>query len=147
MVRVQGANKGQQINLRKVNLFKGMSSTFLMEVTFSTFFWLPYHNLFNIIKESFFEEGEVAKAAMATGILSGAFSVMLSHPFDVIRTVKIVDDDKFGNLGNIKLIKKIYEIHGLNGVFSGKILKLFYFRIWGEICERNDRSDFMEYFF
>lgn len=91
-----------------------------MEVSFSSFFWLPYHNLYNPIHKNFFEEDEIVKAAMTTGMISGSIAVCLSHPFDVIRTVKIVDDGNFGSLGNIALFRKIYDLHGLHGVFSGK---------------------------
>lgn len=128
LVRVQGS-KSKKMNLKTLNrksLFKGLTSTFMMETVYTSLFWLPYHNLYNKIKENYFDGGEGKGPAIATGIISGTIAVCCSHPFDVVRTVKIVDNGKLGDLGNFKLIKTIFEMKGISGVFSGKILNNFF---------------------
>lgn len=128
LVRVQGSKSPQKSlkNLNRASLFKGLTSTFMMETVYTSLFWLPYHNLYNIIKDNYFEEGDTKGPAIVTGVISGTLAVCFSHPFDVIRTVKIVDNGKLGNLGNYELIKRVFEDKGMGGVFSGKISLNFF---------------------
>jgi hypothetical protein len=119
VIRYQGTSKSKKIDLKKINYFKGGFSTFMVETSFSCIYWTIYHNLFPVVQRTFFNEDEVWMPSQISSTCAGLVGVLTSHPFDLIRAMKMLNEEKFGELSNVDCLKQVYRSFGYRGLTVG----------------------------
>jgi len=106
-----------------LGLWKGWFPTVLRDVPFSSIYWSTYETCKTL---KGVEEPSVEFSFMA-GALSGSVAAFFTVPFDVVKThqqieigEKVIYNDKPAKpIGTFESMHKIYQSHGIRGLFSG----------------------------
>lgn len=121
VVKVQGSPASAPFpKMSSINYSQGLIPTYSFELAFAMIYWSVFHNLFPRVNDLLFEGNDIVKATLATGIIANVSATTLSHPLDVIRTMKVLDSHNFGHLGAGKVLKKVYNVYGSKGFLVGK---------------------------
>lgn len=127
VVKVQGTSLSTPFpKLSEIKFTQGISSTYSFELTLSVIYWTTFHNLYRKV-DSYFDGQDIVKATVITGVLSNLVSTTLSHPFDLVRSMKILDSHGFGHLSTSGVLKKVSSVYGFQGFVTGKIMSLMFF--------------------
>lgn len=110
----------KKLNFRSINYFSGASAVYQMEMLATLTFWPLYHNAFHPIQEAFFHKDDYFGPTIIAGVIAGQAAVTASHPFDLVRTMKILNEEQFGNMTNFQTLVNIFRLYGIHGLLSGK---------------------------
>lgn len=121
VIKVQGTPVSAPFpKMSEIKIFQGLSSTFCFEMSLSVVYWTVFHNLFQKV-DNYYGGKDVVKATIVTGVISSSISTTLSHPFDIGRSMKILDSQGFGHLNISGVLKKVSRVYGAKGFVTGKI--------------------------
>ncbi|XP_012279734.1 solute carrier family 25 member 40 isoform X2 [Orussus abietinus] len=104
-------------------LWMGLSSTLLRDVPFSAIYWLNYET----IKQVFRNSQQNFSFNFIAGAVAGSIAAIVTIPFDVVKTHKQIEmgekeiySDRPGrSSGTWAIIRRIYDQHGVRGLFTG----------------------------
>ena len=105
-------------------LFKGTSSLFYRETTYSLF----HYGLYRYLQDNISKKEDTWFEKLIPALSAGVIALLISHPFEVIRNriqsgASALDDTKkYKNV--LDAMRKIYNIDGLKGFFKGLLPRL-----------------------
>ena len=120
---VQNAIKSNGI----ISLYRGWVSTVWRDVPFSMIYWFNYEKLKTLVIKHKFQNASLnSYETFMCGATSGAVAAFITCPLDVVKThrqVQLGEKDILNRNSNktINLIKEIYRIKGVTGLFAGRI--------------------------
>ena len=109
-----------------ISLYRGWVSTVWRDVPFSMIYWFNYEKLKTfIIRYKYSNSTLNSYETFLCGATSGAVAAFITCPLDVVKThrqVQLGEKDIVNKASNktINIIKEIYRIKGVSGLFAGK---------------------------
>ena len=110
-----------------ISLYRGWVSTVWRDVPFSMIYWFNYEKLKTLVIKHKFQNAQLnSYETFLCGATSGSVAAFITCPLDVVKThrqVQLGEKDILHKNSNktINIIKEIYRIKGVRGLFAGKI--------------------------
>ena len=103
----------QPINIKSLQLFKGMGTTFTREVPG----FAIYFSTYEMLKNKFYKDKSITiPASFLFGGMSGTMAWIFIYPQDRIKTII---QSNTGNINIVELIKNTYRVGGLKQFYKG----------------------------
>ena len=111
-----------------MTLYRGWVSTVWRDVPFSMIYWFNYEKLKTFLIR--YKHSSVSLNSYETflcGATSGAVAAFITCPLDVVKThrqVQLGEKDLVNKASNktVNIIKQIYKVKGISGLFAGRNL-------------------------
>lgn len=113
---------------KNVAMTTGFVSIANRDIIFSAIMWTCMENIRRSLKDKQLVESEVG-LTIAASTISGAFAAFCTYPFDLIKTLRIAEYEKFKGVNSFTMINEIYKERGFNALTSGlnaRIIRLVF---------------------
>ena len=115
--QLQATTSQTKLN-KNVAMTTGFVSIANRDIVFSGIMWTCLENIRSYLKEKQLIESEVG-LTVASSMVSGGIAAFCTYPFDLIKTLRIAEYEKFKGINSFDMIREIYKERGFNAITSG----------------------------
>ena len=123
IARIQSTGKKGTVTFSgKRGFYTGFSTAIQSDLISACFFWVYYTNIYPKVSAIIGAQSIEARdsyAAVASAIIASVTSLFCSYPFEMVKTMKMIENDKYGHLGTLGTFKAVYSRNGILGFYSG----------------------------
>mmetsp|Transcript_23350 Transcript_23350/g.30286 ORF Transcript_23350/g.30286 Transcript_23350/m.30286 type:complete len:400 (-) Transcript_23350:883-2082(-) len=112
------------------SLFRGLGPTLWRDVPFSAIYWGTYDSVYTRLRTKNHTTSQRLATAFTSGLSAGALAALLTTPFDVVKTRRMVQSHIGApstnnlNFSTVTLLAHIARNEGPSALFSGSIPRL-----------------------
>ena len=120
--QIQNTKLNQEVN-KSASMFSGFWAMAKRDLAYSAIAQTLLENTRNSLQEKKIVESEVGLTVLAS-VISGNIAAQQTYPYELIKTLRIIEYEKFKNKSNFKMLHQIYSDKGLSALTSGQNTRL-----------------------